>query len=360
MSIDVVIVTFRSAAHIEAAVASCRACKDIASVIVVDNASPDASAQAARGAGAGQVIVNPANEGFARAVNQGTAMGSEDTVLLLNPDARLTDEAVTALQSALDDEPQAAMAGPLLVEPDGRVLIGARRFSTPVNRLLWWLPVPGRCRPGWATPEYSAAGLAGAGARGGGTARARAAVATTTTAPGAARASAAGAATAPGSGAARPTPVTGPCRVDYLWGTALLVRRSFLDEIGGLDEHFFMYSEDEDLGRRARAAGRPVLLVTAARVSHVSGASSPDRSLALARMQAANRLLLEKWEGRRAAAVFWAGLGPVLAVRQAALRLAGRRDEAAEAARQRRHLRAARAELDRVAAARGRTTRPRA
>ena len=43
--------------------------------------------------------------------------------------------------------------------------------------------------------------------------------------------------------------------VDYLWGAALLVRRAFLEEIGGLDERFFLYSEDEDLGRQARARG---------------------------------------------------------------------------------------------------------
>jgi GT2 family glycosyltransferase len=357
MGIDVVIVTYNSAATVGRALSSCRSCNDIASVVVVDNASRDGLAAAAA-EGADRVIVNEVNEGFARAVNQGVAVGEAELVLLLNPDAEIGPEALAALVGALADDPAAVMAGPVLLEPagpatggaegragvaegagrgdrqacgaatacaparraasacapardaDGRpgVLLGARRFSTVLNRTLWWLPLPRALRPGWATPEYGhPASLIAA---------------------------------------------TRPAAVDYLWGTALLVRRSFLSAIGGLDERFFMYSEDEDLGRAARVRDRRVLLVPQARVAHIGGASTGDRAWALARTQAANRLLLEKWEGGKAAAVFWAAVGPALTVRAAALRLAGRHEQAREAARTRRFLRAARAEVDAVAARR--------
>jgi len=309
MGVDVVIVTFNSATTVGRAIASCRTCNDIASVVVVDNASGDGSVQAATVAGADEVEANGRNEGFAHAVNSGLRRGRADAVLLLNPDAEVTPGALAELVQALDENPQAAMAAPTLVEPGGELVVGARRFSTVANRLLWWLPLPRSLRAGWATPEY--------GAR-------RSLLASM-----------------------RPVPV------DYLWGAALLVRRSFLDEIGGLDSRFFMYSEDEDLGRSARARGLPVLLVPYARVVHVGGVSTGDRAWARARMQAANRLLLEKWEGPAAARIFWTAIGPVLLLRVTILRLAGHREAAAETARQRRFLRAARAEADAVAARRG-------
>jgi N-acetylglucosaminyl-diphospho-decaprenol L-rhamnosyltransferase len=339
MSVDVVMVTFNSAATVGRALSSCRSCNDIASVVVVDNASSDGSAEAAAAAGADVVESNACNEGFARAVNRGLAAGAGGLVLLLNPDAEITPEALAALVAALEQAPDAAIAGPVLVAPsaasadttvgrvepgegaEGRgeivprrvepgagseqVELGARRFSTVVNRALWWLPLPPSLRPAWATPEYG---------------HVRTMLA-----------------------AERPQPV------DYLWGAAPLLRRSFLEEIGGLDERFFMYSEDEDLGRAARARGYRVLLVPRACVAHVGGASSADRAWARARIQAANRLLLEKWEGGAAAAAFWAAVGPALFIRSAVFRVAGRRAEAVEAARQRRFLRAARAEMDAVA-----------
>ena len=203
-------------------------------------------------------------------------------VLLLNPDARIDPPSLDALATALDDDANAVMAGPVLIGTDGRLELGARRFSTVLNRLLWHLPLI--WRPQLSTPDYKdAARLAD-------------------------------------------SPVSLP--VDYLWGAALLVRRTFLTDIGGLDERFFLYSEDEDLGRRARERGLRVLLVPRARAVHVGGASTPDRALSLARVIAANALLLEKWEGPGAAFVYRRAIGPVLAARAFLLYAMGRDIEA--------------------------------
>jgi GT2 family glycosyltransferase len=226
-------------------------------------------------------------------VNRGLADCHGEYVLLLNPDATIDSGSLEQLAGALDVYPAAVMAGPVLVT-DGRLELGARRFSSAANRLLWHLPLPQR--PSWATPEYpDAAGLAAA---------------------------------------------TDPLRVDYLWGAALLVRRRFLDEIHGLDERFFLYSEDEDLGRQARAGGYQVLLVPSARAHHIGGASTPDEALAQARVMAATAQLLEKWEGARAALWYRRGIGPALALRAALLTVAGRRAEARLAWRTRQKLRA--------------------
>lgn len=305
--IDVLLVTFNSAATVAAALGAALASARVAGAVVVDNASGDGSAEAAERAGATTVLRNPANVGFAAAVNRGLGECRSDYVLLLNPDATLDPAALKLLAAALDESPAAVMAGPMLVGDDGRLDTGARRFSTWLNRLAWHLPWPRR--PQWATPEY----LDGP---------------------------AASDLTRRGRGGADAAAAAAPFAVDYLWGAALLARRRFLTEIGGLDERFFLYSEDEDLGRQARARGALSLLVPRARAGHVGGASTPDAALAQARVIAANTLLLEKWEGHRAALVYRRGIGPVLGLRAAALRAAGRHAEAELAARTRRALRA--------------------
>jgi hypothetical protein len=63
-------------------------------------------------------------------------------------------------------------------------------------------------------------------------------------------------------------------QVDWVVGACLLVRRAVLDEIGGFDEGFFMYSEEMDLCRRAVAAGWQVVYLPEAVVTHHEGKSS--------------------------------------------------------------------------------------
>ncbi|HEX5479799.1 MAG TPA: glycosyltransferase family 2 protein [Dehalococcoidia bacterium] len=58
-------------------------------------------------------------------------------------------------------------------------------------------------------------------------------------------------------------------------GAAFLVRRDMLDEIGGLDERFFMYMEDTELSMRARLAGRDVVMTPRSRVVHDYALSVP-------------------------------------------------------------------------------------
>ena len=290
LSVDVIIVAYNSAAEIVACLEAARPSPDVRRLIVVDNASLDGSAEAARSAGADVIIENGANLGFAAAVNQGLAACDSDYVLLLNPDAMLEGDALPRLLEALEVDDSVAMAGPMLVGASGKVVLGGRRFSTVVNRLLWHLPLP--LRPMWSTPEYRTS------------ARIVDHVADATHAVGR------------------------PLEVDYLWGAAPLVRRGFLEAIGGLDERFFLYSEDEDLGRNARLRGLRSVIVPHAMVRHVGGASSPDAAWAQARIEASNARLLAKWEGDLAERVFAAAIGPVLALRAVLLTLAGRRDEA--------------------------------
>jgi GT2 family glycosyltransferase len=73
----------------------------------------------------------------------------------------------------------------------------------------------------------------------------------------------------------RPLPTNSPLvEVDYAEGAFLLLRRSVAVGLGGFDERFFLYSEEEELCRRARAAGCPTFLVPAARMQHLETSSS--------------------------------------------------------------------------------------
>jgi GT2 family glycosyltransferase len=281
-TVDVIVVTYQSAGQIEGCLQAARACPQVGRLLVVDNASTDDSLTAAADGGADVVVESPVNMGFARGVNRGLRESTADHVLLLNPDAVLTADALGKLARALEADPAAVTAGPMLRSSDGAVLAGGRRFSTLTNRLLWHLPLP--FRPAWSTPEYL-------------------------------------------HPPSRPGQ-EGGVPVDYLWGASLLCRRSFLDEIGGLDERFFIYSEDEDLGRQAQLLGRRCLLVPAAVVAHVGGASTTDEARAQARIEWSTTLLFEKWRGRSVAAAFGAAIGPVMALRAGLLLLAGRREDA--------------------------------
>ena len=205
-------------------------------------------------------------------------------MLLLNPDAEVSQESLGRLVDALETDETVAMAGPLLVGESGSVTLGARRFSKAWNRTLPFWPLLNRSRL-HLTAEYKDP---------------EAMIA---------------------SGRSLP--------VDYLWGACLLVRRSFLESLGGLDERYFLYSEDEDLGREARRRGCKTLLVTSARAAHIGNVSSGGRTaLVGARQIYANRQLLEKWEGARKARLYDLGARAGLCINLALARVRGRDSQA--------------------------------
>jgi GT2 family glycosyltransferase len=71
--------------------------------------------------------------------------------------------------------------------------------------------------------------------------------------------------------------------VDWVSGACLLVRRADAEEVGLLDERFFLYTEDVDFCHAVRKLGRKVLFTPAAQVTHLRGrsrATQPDASRA--------------------------------------------------------------------------------
>ena len=276
-SVDVIIVTYGSARLVPSCLASLAESDQVSRVVVVDNASSDGSADAARRAGADRVVENRRNLGFARAVNAGLAAagggaGPAGHVLLLNPDARLGAEALRALCAAFEADPSVAVAGPLLRAEDGALTAGAARAATLHTGVGQCVPVIGRSRrlqPGYRLPRDAAS-------------------------------------------------LRRTVDVGYLFGAAMLVDRRFLTACGGLDERFFLFAEDEDLCRQARAAGRRVVLVGRAEAAHAGGASCPDAPLTEAQRLFSTWRLFEKWDGRGRAAAYHRGIVTAFAARAVA------------------------------------------
>jgi SAM-dependent methyltransferase len=75
--------------------------------------------------------------------------------------------------------------------------------------------------------------------------------------------------------------LAGPATVDWVSGACMTVRRRTLEEIGPMDERFFMYFEDADLCRRARDAGWLIYYLPDVEILHHSGASSRNRLRAI-------------------------------------------------------------------------------
>src|SRR5919109_108574 len=95
-------------------------------IVVVDNASVDGSAEGAAGPSV-RLIRNPDNRGFARAANQGIAATEAPVILLLNPDAEVVGGSLQALVKVAGERPRAGAIGALVRNPDGSVQPSARR-----------------------------------------------------------------------------------------------------------------------------------------------------------------------------------------------------------------------------------------
>ncbi|MDX1614264.1 MAG: glycosyltransferase family 2 protein [Candidatus Promineifilaceae bacterium] len=194
-------------------------------VIVVDNNSSDGSvALVEERFSWTMLIANQRNLGFAAANNQGIERSRGEFVLLLNADTRLHVGALERLLSFMATHPEAAAVGPRLLNTDGSLQVSCQPMLTPF-REFWRLLFLDRVVPfaSYRMNEWS-------------------------------------------SDEAR--------QVDVLLGACLLLRRSVLDEVGLLDESYFMYTEEVDLFYRLSKSGYRSWYLPTATVTHHGGASS--------------------------------------------------------------------------------------
>ncbi len=197
-------------------------------IIVVDNASGDGSAEMARTEFPQvRLIANPDNRGFPAANNQGLAVARGRYVLLLNPDTEVLSDALETMVAFADTHPDVGVVGPQLLNPDGTVQSSRRRFPTLATALFestWLQPyAPRRLLERYYVLD-------------------------------------------------RPDDQVQD--VDWVTGAALMARREAVEQVGPLDEGFFMYCEELDWCRRFREAGWRVVYLPTARIVHHVGKSS--------------------------------------------------------------------------------------
>ena len=240
----VIIVTHNNRRHILACLAALPAAlgqpADAAfpAVIVVDNASRDGTPDLVRDAYPRVSLIRLGeNAGWARAINL-AARTCADDLLLLNPDTVPRPGSLKALLVALAHHPRAGAVGPALLTPAGAMAAESARAFPSLWREL--MDKVGAVRRWPGRPVLGAYHV--------------------------------GRDVTP-----RPVPV--------LSGAAMLVRRAAWDDVGGLDEGFWLYAADTDLCRRLWDAGWTCLYWPRARVVHfgagsVSAAKQVDLGIA--------------------------------------------------------------------------------
>lgn len=203
-------------------------------VIVVDNNSRDGTVEALKAAyPAMGIVANPDNVGFARAVNQALAVSRGRHVLLLNSDTIVRDQALATMVAYLDEHPDVGAVSCRQWTGDGHLNQTCFPFPS-IRDHLFYSALFQRIAP---TMQAAAA-------------------------------------------ATHAIDCTLSQDVDWANGACLMVRRSLLEQLGGLDEAFFMYFEDVDLCRRLSRQGYRVRHIAEAEIVHLIGRSSgrdPDR-----------------------------------------------------------------------------------
>jgi len=197
-------------------------------IIVVDNASTDGSVEIVRVEFPGvRLIANADNRGFPAANNQGIAVARGRYVLLLNPDTEVVGDALATMVAFADANPDVGIVGPQLLNPDGSVQSSRRRFPTLLIAFFestWLQPyAPRRVLERYYILD-------------------------------------------------QPDDVV--LDVDWVKGAAMMARWEAIQQVGPMDEDFFMYSEELDWCRRFREAGWRVVYLPAAQIVHHEGKSS--------------------------------------------------------------------------------------
>lgn len=222
--VSVIIVSYNVRDHLRRCLESLFALYEarMAEVFVIDNASTDGSEQVVREQFPWVTLVPHAwNLGFASGVNQGLVRAQGAFILLLNPDTVLCPDTVERFVAFMRAHPDCGIVGGQLLNPDHSPQESFRTFPTPVSSIaesLFLTRLWGRLR----RPER-------------------------------------------------------PCAVDVVVGACLMARREMVQEIGFLDEQFFLYFEEIDWCRRARQQGWGVYTLPDAPVIHGLGRSTEAR-----------------------------------------------------------------------------------
>jgi len=255
-------------------------------LVVVDNGSQDGTPEMVHHLyPEARLLQNTSNLGFAAACNQGIRSTSAPFVLLLNSDARISDSTIDSLLFCMRSSDQCAAAACSLLDATGRVRRSTFRFLTAFNQALELVGVarlaPARFRRS-RRPRPDANGL--------------------------------------------------DRSVDWIEASCLILRRAALEQVGLLDERFFMYSEDEDLCWRLRRSGWLVCYTDRGRAIHLGGESAKQNPFqSMCHFYRSQYLLLMKHRGGLSAHAYILANRTALLLKYFWYRLCGRDTRARDA-----------------------------
>lgn len=202
-------------------------------VFVVDNASATFSPEVVTDRISGAAVVqNDANVGFAQAANSALRRATGRYLLLLNPDTVIAPDTLRLMIEYMDARPDVGCATARLVLPNGRLDLACRRsFPTP-TRSFYRLTMLSRLFPtSKRLAQYNLTYF----------------------------------------DEHREAEIDAPC------GAFMMVRSEVREQVGLLDERYFMYGEDLDWAYRIKQAGWRIMYTPITAVTHIKGASSRQR-----------------------------------------------------------------------------------
>lgn len=237
MKLSVILVNYNVFHFLDQAIGSVlNALKNIdGEVIVVDNNSVDGSVDLIRAKYPEVILIaNKKNEGFSKANNQGMRIAKGEYVLLLNPDTLVEENTFEKCISFMDTHPQGGGLGVKMLDGKGEFLPESKR-SLPSPKVAFYkifglsalFPKSkrfGRYHLGFLDNDETH-------------------------------------------------------EVEILSGAYMFMRKSVLDQIGLLDEDYFMYGEDIDLSYRILKGGYKNYYFPEARIIHYKGESTKKTSV---------------------------------------------------------------------------------
>jgi GT2 family glycosyltransferase len=218
-------------------------------VFVVDNGSTDGSGEALRERFSSvHLIQNKTNLGFAKASNQALVHSKGKYVLLLNPDTQLKEGAIERMLAFMEDHLEAGVAGPQLLNSDGSKQNSIANFPSLATELL------NKTLLRWLFPNRF-----------------------------------------PG----KEKDYLDPIEVDSVIGACMMVRKHAIDEVGLLDEGYFLFLEETDWCFRIKRAGWKIFHLPSAQIFHFQGKSTePERKKAKVEFYRSRYYFFRKNRGR--------------------------------------------------------------
>ena len=197
-------------------------------VFVIDNASADGSSDMVEKKHSQyHLIKNNDSIGFARANNQALKLAQGQYILLLNPDTEIYPGAIRTLITFLDSRPKAGVVAPQLINPDGSIQASCRAFPTFFGLFVELIGLSRLAPPGSKARNYKMLDWDHNDER----------------------------------------------QVDQPQGACLMIRKELFNQIGILDEGYFMLFEEVDWCYRAKQAGWEIWFTPEAKVLHHLGQS---------------------------------------------------------------------------------------